>query len=57
MMVTEKGERVGCAEAKKQIAWFIHDVSGAAAYRSEVMRAESSLQIATTLDTLIAENS
>ena len=57
MMVAEKGERVGCAEAKKQIAWFIRDLSGAAAYRSDVMRAESSIQIATILDALIAENS
>ena len=57
MMVAEKGERVGCAEAKKQIAWFIRDLSGAAAYRSEVMRADTSAEIAATLDTLIADNS
>lgn len=57
MMVAEKGERVGCAEAKKQIAWFIRDLSGAAAYRSAVMQAESYLQIAATLDALIADNS
>ena len=57
MMISEKGERVGCAEAKKQIAWFIRDVSGAAAYRSSVMRAESSIEISEVLDTLIKDNS
>ena len=30
--VPEKGERVGTAEAKKQIAWFVRDINGAAAH-------------------------
>ncbi len=57
MMVAEKGERVGTAEAKKQIAWFIKNIRGAAAYRSEVMNAEGSQKIVEILERLIAENS
>ena len=57
MMVSEKGERVGTAEAKKQIAWFIRDINGAAAHRSGVMCAESSAEIAALLDSLILQNS
>ena len=57
MMVAEKGERVGTAEAKKQIAWFVRDINGAAAHRSGVMRAESSAEIATLLDGMISQNS
>ena len=57
MMIADKGERVGSAEAKKQIAWFIRDVKGAAAYRSDVMKAQSSSQICDVLDILIKEKS
>jgi len=57
MMIDEKGERVGTAEAKKQIAWFIKDIRGAAAMRSYVMNAEGSQAICEILDTLISENS
>ncbi len=57
MMIEDKGERVGCAEAKKQIAWFIRDITGAAAHRSSVMTARDSLQISNVLDILIKENS
>ena len=57
MMIADKGERVGSAEAKKQIAWFIRDVKGAAAYRADVMKAQDSSKIANILDILIKENS
>ena len=57
MMIADKGERVGCAEAKKQIAWFIRDLSGAAAMRDQVMKAVGSNEICGALDTLIKENS
>ena len=56
MMVADKGERIGCAEAKKQIAWFIKDISGAAASRSAVMNAQTSSQIDEILNELIAQN-
>ena len=38
-MIAEKGERVGFAEAKKQMAWYIHGVSGAAEARGRIMSA------------------
>jgi tRNA-dihydrouridine synthase B len=56
MMIADKGERIGCAEAKKQIAWFIRDISGAAASRSNVMTAQTSTKIHEILDELIACN-
>ena len=52
----EKGERVGTAEAKKQIAWFIRDINGAASSRFSVMNATGSCDILTQLDALIAQN-
>ena len=56
MMIIDKGERIGCAEAKKQIAWFIRDIPCAAASRSNVMTAQSSTQIHEILDELISCN-
>lgn len=56
MMIADKGERIGTAEAKKQIAWFIKDVRGAAEKRNAVMCAEGSAAIAALLDTLIEES-
>lgn len=56
MMVADKGERVGCAEAKKQIAWFIKDIPCAAASRFAVMNAENSVQITELLEELINKN-
>ncbi len=56
MMIEEKGEKVGTAEAKKQIAWFIKGISGAAASRSAVMNAPSSKEMISVIDRLIAQN-
>ena len=39
MLVEEKGERTGIAEARKHMAWYLHGVRGAAAARGDVMRA------------------
>ena len=36
-MMVEKGEKVGFAESKKQVAWYIHGISGAAAARGKLM--------------------
>ena len=36
-----KGERVGFAESKKQMAWYIHGVTGAAEARGRLMTATS----------------
>lgn len=40
-MIEEKGERVGFAESKKQLAWYIHGVTGAAAVRGRLMTART----------------
>ena len=40
-MMEEKGEKVGFAESKKQVAWYIHGVSGAAAARGKLMLSTS----------------
>ncbi len=40
-MIEEKGERVGFAESKKQLAWYIHGVAGAADARGRLMTATS----------------
>ena len=44
-MLRERGERRGCAEAKKHIAWYIKGMNGAAAARAAVMTAESPQEI------------
>ena len=36
-MMAEKGEKVGFSESKKQMAWYIHGVPGAAAARGKLM--------------------
>jgi len=45
LLVLEKGERVGIAEARKHMAWYLHGMRGAAAARGEIMRAESLEQV------------
>ena len=40
-LVREKGERVGIAESRKHMAWYLHGVRGAAAARGEIMKADS----------------
>ena len=48
-MITEKGERVGVAEAKKHLAWYCHGMEGAAAARGRLMQAESYDELAAIL--------
>jgi len=55
-MLAEKGERVGLAEAKKHVAWYLHGVRGAAAARHAVMLSESSEQIGSILHCLLQES-
>lgn len=38
-MISEKGERIGVAEARKHLSWYIKGVSGAASARVEINRA------------------
>jgi len=55
-MLAEKGERVGLAEAKKHVAWYLHGVRGAAAARHAVMLSESFEQIGSILHSLLQES-
>ena len=48
-MITEKGERVGVAEAKKHLSWYCHGMEGAAAARSRLMQAVSYDELASIL--------
>ena len=48
-MIEEKGERVGFAESKKQLAWYIHGVVGAAEARGRLMIATSPAEAADIL--------
>ena len=40
-MLSEKGERVGIAEAKKHLAWYVKAIDGAASARHRIMNAQS----------------
>ena len=48
-MISEKGERVGVAEAKKHLSWYCHGMEGAAAARSRLMQAVSYDELAAIL--------
>ena len=52
-MIEEKGERVGFAESKKQMAWYIHGVTGAAEARGRLMTATSPSEVETIMRGLI----
>ena len=52
-MIEEKGERVGFAESKKQMAWYIHGVSGAADARGRLMTATTPDEVAGVMRGLI----
>lgn len=52
-MIEEKGERVGFAESKKQMAWYIHGVKGAAEARGRMMTAQDADEVAEILRGLI----
>ena len=45
LMLADKGERVGLAEAKKHMAWYLAGMNGAAKARDAVMRATSAEEI------------
>ena len=48
-MITEKGERIGVAEAKKHRSWYCHGIEGAAAARGRLMQATSYGELAVIL--------
>ena len=55
-LVAEKGERVGIAESRKNMAWYLHGVRGAAAARNAVMTANTLEEIETLFKHLAGEN-
>ena len=52
-LVAEKGERVGIAESRKHMAWYMHDVRGAAAARNAVMSADTLFEVEAVLNSLM----
>ncbi len=52
-MIKEKGERVGIAEGKKHVSWYINGMSGAALARNKIMMAATQSEIAIVLNELI----
>jgi len=56
-MIIEHGERVGVAQAKKHVSWYISGMKGSAAARNKVMTASSKDEICRVLEELlIAQN-
>ncbi len=51
-LVAEKGERAGIAESRKHMAWYMHDVRGAAAARNAVMTASTLHEVEAVLNGL-----
>ena len=41
LLVREKGEKIGIAEARKHLAWYTHGLRGSAAVRAALMRVET----------------
>ena len=55
-LVREKGERVGIMESRKHMAWYLHDLRGAAGARNEVMSAVTVADIQKLFARLLEEN-
>ena len=51
-LVADKGERIGIAESRKHMAWYLHGVRGAANARGKLMRCESIDQICEVFEIL-----
>jgi len=51
-MLSHKGDRVGLAEAKKHMAWYLSGVHGAAAARASIMTAQTPEEIRSILSEL-----
>lgn len=45
LMMEDKGEMVGVREARKHMAWYMHGISGSAAARAAIMRAETAAEM------------
>lgn len=53
-MIKEKGDRIGIAEGKKHMAWYINGMSGAALARNKIMMAMTFAEIKDVLNELIS---
>lgn len=53
-MVEEKGERTGLAEGKKHLAAYVHDIRGAAEFRSRIMTAKTVAEISVLFSEILA---
>ncbi len=56
-MIAHKGERVGLAEGKKHMAWYLSGMRGAASARSEIMTSQSREEIFAILNKMKSGNS
>jgi tRNA-dihydrouridine synthase len=52
-MIESKGERVGIAEGKKHIAWYLSGMNGAASARNRVMSALTFEEIKSILEEML----
>ena len=52
-LVAQKGERVGIAESRKHVAWYLHGLRGAAAARGEIMQANTLQELGMILGRLV----
>lgn len=50
LLVEDKGERIGIAECRKHMAWYLYGMRGAASARRDVMTAESLSEIKSVFD-------
>ncbi len=55
-LVREKGEKIGIAESRKHMAWYVHGMRGAAAVRGRLMQITSLDDIRAVFAGLLAEN-
>jgi len=53
LLIREKGERVGVAESRKHMAWYLHGMRGAAAARGEIMRVQTAEELRAIFDGLL----
>ena len=52
-IILEKGERIGIAEGKKHLAWYISGMEGAASARNKIMTASNFNEIECILTELL----
>ena len=55
-MIAHKGDRVGLAEGKKHVSWYLAGLRGAASSRAAIMTASSPEEICGILETILKEN-